>query len=534
MCTSLAGLALTAALLTRLFLWSPAAPVTGPEHVASAADGRLFILAGDTLLVHDRAGSSSAQYSAADLGLQAVNALLAIRDNEPVLSARFAGENVAVSRPWQCSLTADPDAPMCSALTGEPLPVESLATSGLTNTLFAINDTYELLRIVSGTVNHRVQLTANNAFMRVVSHRGLLLVNNSEGPGIGIYRPDASAFGQQLDEILLLHPEAIARGQNQVIDFALAASGNWALLSDGMEAGLYRFDENWAPAAAVALSYLPASTRITAWRDRLLVYTPERLQVERVSADGRLEAPLLSDSLAKLAQTSHAHAARTRSGFSAFLLLLVVLTLCGGLLTWMYFHRRVPKQYPYAAPGFLLERRLQQLRWLRPDAERANARQRWSLACTAVAFAFCLSIATGQTALIFICVPMLLLCLATRYHLGRPLPQIGIDDDHLALVDHRGVYQTGTVDSFQTFGPFVFRGGVIACTHLPGVPGLERPTSVKCTDMIKNPVAKTLPGPPATVVELLLGSRHPVLLPALAIPVGLLIVTVWLILPSSA
>lgn len=531
--TTLVSFALAAALLTRFFLWSPAAPVTGPERVVAAADGTLYMLAGNTLLVHDRAGSSIAQYRSQELGLQAVGALFAIRDNKPILGAYAAGEDAFIWRPWHCSLAAVANTPPCHALTREPLTVESLAPSGLTDTLFAINDTHELLRIASGAVNQRIQLPANNTSMRVINHRGLLLINNSEGPGIGIYRPDAAAFGQQLDEILLLHPDAIARGRNQVLDFALAANSHWALLSDGAEAGLYRFDENWAPAATVALPSLPVSTRITTWRDRLLVYAPERLQVARVSADGRLEAPLLSESLASLAKTTHAVASRNQFGFSVVLLVLVALTVCGGLLTWMNFHRRDPGQYPHAAPGFVLERRLQQLRWLLPDSKRTNARQKWAVACIAVALTFCLSVAARMTALTFLCLPVLLLTLAARHYLARPAPQIGIDEDHLALVDHRGVYQTGPVGSFHACGPFIFRGGVIACTHLPGIPGLEIPASGKHTNRVKHRLAGAVPGHPATVVELLLQSRHPVLLPVMAIPVGLIIVTVWLTLPPA-
>lgn len=531
--TTLAGLLLAVALLTWLFQWSPAAPVTGPENLAAAADGTLYILAGDRLLVHDRAGSSTATYSAADLGFQAMHALLSIRGNRPILSARAMDDTADARRPWECSMDSDAGRPACETLTTESVTVASLAASRLTSTQFAINDAPELLRIASGKINQRSPLPANNAPLRVINHRGLLLINNSEGPGIGVYRPDAAAFGQQLDEILLLHPEAIARSQHRVLDFALTASGNWALLTDGTDADLYRFDEDWAPEAAIALPSLPASARMATWRDRLLVYAPDRLEVERVSPDGRLEAPLLSESLASLAAVTRADVSRTRLGFIVGLLVLAVATLCGGLLTWMSFHRRSTRDTPPAAPAFQLEPRLPQFRWLPPDVNRAAATQKWSLACLALAPAFCLAVAAGMAALAALCLPAFLFSLAARYYLALPAPQIGIDGDRVALVDHRGVYQTGTADSFHTCGPFVFRGGVIGCTHLPGIPGLEVPLRKKRARLSHNPLQAGMPGHPASVLEKLLQSRHPLLVPALAIPLGLIIVALWLTLPPA-
>jgi len=531
--TALAGLLLAVALLTRFFLWSPSSPVTGPDNLASAADGALYMLAGGRLLVHDRAGSSTASYSATDLGFQTIPALLSVRGNKPILSASVLDDPATSVRPWECAIGDDAQTPACKALTAEPVAVETLAASRLTATLFAINDARELLRLASGTIDRRMPLPTNNDSVRVINHRGLLLINNSDGPAIGVYRPDAAAFGQQLDEILLLHPGAIAREQNRVVDFALTATGNWALLTNGTDTHLYRFDENWAPAAEVALSSLPTSSRMTRWRDRLLVYAPDRVQVQRVSPDGRLEAPLLSDSLISLAASTRADASRMQFGYRIGLLMLLTLTLCGGLLTWMNCHRRSAGQAPPAPPDFLLEPRLPQFCWLVPDADRATAKQTWSLACLGLGIALCLAIGADVTALAALCLPALLFSLAARHYLSFPAPQVGIDGDHVALVDHRGVYQTGTAGSFHICGPFLFRGGVIVCTHLPGIPGFKLALGKNRARVRSNLSRVGLHGHPASVLERLVQSRHPVLLPALALPAGLIIVALWLMLPAA-
>ena len=56
---------------------------------------------------------------------------------------------------------------------------------------------------------------------------GLLFINSSEGPAISVYRYEQSAFGKQLDEILLLPPPALEREQTRVRDFTRAGDTWW-------------------------------------------------------------------------------------------------------------------------------------------------------------------------------------------------------------------------------------------------------------------------------------------------------------------
>lgn len=522
--TGVAGVALLVAILARLAWWAPALPVTGPDSIVAAADGTLYMLAGNRLLVHNRAGSSVAQYSAAALGLETVDRLLRVRDGMPIVSATIAGAHPAARRLWQCSLGPGTDEPACTALTDEPLAVESVATSGLAGTLFAITSAGQMVRIAKGIVQERVDLPRENPAPRLINHRGLLLLNNSDGPGIRVYRPDAAAFGQQLDEILLLHPAAIARGHNRVRDFAYSTGARWALLSGDRGTDLYRFDVDWAPAQVVTL---PATIRpqyLATWRDRLLAYTPDSLRVERINPEGQVEAPLLSGHLAALAKSTQARARRHHHLFGLGLLALAIVVTVAGTLTWMNFHRRATWHQLRTPPAFLLEHRLQQLAWLPPDPRRKQARGYWTLTAPVAAVSLIAAGMTALPALAAISLPLLLLALAARHNLSLPPPQIGTNGNDLALVDHHGVYQTGPANSFQRWGPFILRGGVIGCTGLPGLPGVrDAGLAATCG-----------PGRPATVLELLLASRHPLLLFALAIPAGLAILAVWQIIPAAA
>ena len=526
--TGVLGLALAAAVLARLLWWSATPPVPGPQDIAAAADGTLYMLAGNRLLVHNRAGSSTAQYSARELGLRAIDGLLLVRDDRLLVSASGAGAERAVRRPWRCSLAAA-EAPACTPLTDEPVAVASLAASTLTDTFFAITADNALLRIVKGRVQERMAVPYRTRSPRLINHCGLLLLNRSEGPGLGVHRPDAAAFGEQLDEILLLHPEAIARRQDRIRDFAHNIGAGWALLTDDGDGGthLYRFDADWAPAQAITLPPTPEPRRLAAWRDRLLVYNPDSLWIGRINPEGRVEAPLVSDSLNALAASTQTRGARDQALFRLLMLILAIALGIGATLTWITHQKRLQPQRRSPVPTFVLEHRLRQLRWLAPDPARVPARQRWTLAAVGTALLLCASAIAGAATLSAIALSLFLFALSARYFLGIHAVQIGVGEGELALVDHRGVYQTGPAGDFQILGPFVFRGGVIGCIGLPGLPGLATGNSNTRLRANMQCLARCARGHPASVVELLLQTRHPLVAVALSIPVAMALLAMW-------
>ena len=77
---------------------------------------------------------------------------------------------------------------------------------------------------------------------------GLIYINSDAAPAISVFRPDDQAFGQQLDEIMLIPPPAVNAQQSRVVDFLWSAGSWWAILSnpDTHSAGVYRFDPQWS------------------------------------------------------------------------------------------------------------------------------------------------------------------------------------------------------------------------------------------------------------------------------------------------
>ena len=197
----------------------------------------------------------------------------------------------------------------------------------------------------------------------------------------------------------------------------------------------------------------------------------------------------------------------------------------GAVLTWMTWHLRAGFTDLAAQPAFLLEHHLQRLRWWPCDPRRRAADLRWVMAAAAAFTILLASAFLRQVALTYIALPLLFLTLAALRYLRTPAPQIGLGGGDLALVDHRGVYQTGECGSFKRCGPFILRGGVLVCLGLPGLPGRSDPfgdsggaSPLKNTRAWKH-------CHPARVLYLLLQSRHPVIALALAIPAGLVTVS---------
>ena len=78
-------------------------------------------------------------------------------------------------------------------------------------------------------------------------HTGLLLMNSATAPAISVLRYENNAFGQQLDEILLLPPGVEDLDKLRVGDFLWSAGAWWVSLHhpESGNVGLYRFDEEW-------------------------------------------------------------------------------------------------------------------------------------------------------------------------------------------------------------------------------------------------------------------------------------------------
>jgi hypothetical protein len=115
---------------------------------------------------------------------------------------------------------------------------------------------------------------------------GLLFMSSPRGPAVSVFRYENSSFGQQLDEIVLLPPPAVAAEQSRVWDFLWSADNWWVVLynPDTRSAGLYRFDEQWKYIDQAELAAGTWPDQLANWGGKILVRDGARLPVQRFSA----------------------------------------------------------------------------------------------------------------------------------------------------------------------------------------------------------------------------------------------------------
>jgi len=148
---------------------------------------------------------------------------------------------------WLCDLTQE----SCASL-GTENPATTL------NSL-RVHDLNGDFFIADGSAGKLLKLSANGALKSAVDRplpdkpalrldSGLLFINSKQGPAISVLRYEDTAFGQQLDEILLLPPPALEREHTRVWDFASNGNHWWVTLfnpSNG-DSALYLFDRDWS------------------------------------------------------------------------------------------------------------------------------------------------------------------------------------------------------------------------------------------------------------------------------------------------
>ena len=163
-------------------------------------------------------------------------------------------------------------------------------------------------------------------------HAGLLLINSPHGTGIRVFRYETSAFAQQLDEILLLPPAALEAKQSVVSDFVWSGGVWWASLNnpESGSMGLYRFDEDWNYLQHVLLPIDNGTVQLTSWGEKTLANNSHSLAIQRFSAQGTIEAPLISSQLKTLISRQQQRARLATAGWLAALLIcgLGVLGTC--------------------------------------------------------------------------------------------------------------------------------------------------------------------------------------------------------------
>ena len=466
-----AAIALAAGLAMgiRLLSLPPPATVTGATAVAIPPQEGPLLLAGEHLLLHDRAGVSGADIVLDDLGLSSLQAPLAFDASGRLLApGQLSGE------------TGTPHLLRCTLAQRHCEPVSPV------------------LRLDSG----------------------LLMMNSALGPAISVYRYEDEAFGQQLDEILLLPPGS--DGSTPVRDFIWSGEHWWVLLAqDTGGLGLYRFDSQWQ---LVDQPRLPGGSRPTGlvnWGTRTLVEDPSQLAVQRFNSAGETEAALISGALTGLAESQAHRSSLVLLGWRIGLALCLLAAIAGLCLGALHQVRSLVYKSCRERGAEPIDKLADSIEWIDAAPERAASLGRTGIAYTVLAMGLVLgAIGLGVSSLQL---SALLVTLAgpaaALLLLQRSEPEhMGILGAQLLLVDHEGMYQLGGGSRIHYRGPFLMIDDVAVFTGTRLLPAFS-PAAI--ATRVAPVAAEGIRVDRKIVTVKLLQSRHPLALGVVAIAIAI-------------
>jgi len=523
---SLAGAAVASAIAILLILVpglsrpQTSLSVNGAHAGAVGPQDRPLLLAGDHLLLHDRAGIGVADLGADGLGLAAATAPLAFdAAGELLITGRLAAAaNDARPQLLRCVLAES----RCNSLQSELAGTEisALVVNPLDGSLLvADSHAGQLLKLSpQGAVLARADASIPTApVLRLDS--GLLLMNSAEGPGISVFRYEDEAFGRQLDEILLLPPAGSAAKFTGVRDFLRSGDYWWALLetAGSDRAGLYRFDARWQFVDRPPLTADTHPAGLLNWAGRILVLDPSRVAVQRFSADGMVEAPLVSSVLTELVSGQEQRAELIRLGWRIGLTLCVLGAIAALLSGGLHRVRSLVYSSCRERGAEPIDKLADAIDWLELAPNRAA-----NLGRTAITYAL---LATGlllaaiglgvsslqlSALLLALAGPATALILLQRSDPGH----IGIHEQELLLVDHQGMYHMGSGARIHWRGPFLMIDDVIVFSGTPQLPAFS---PAELAQRVAPLAAQGVRVDRKIVTVKLLQGRHPLALGALAI-----------------
>ncbi len=423
------------------------------------------------LLFHDRAGVSTKQVPLSALGISQLEPPLAFDGAGALLAlGRLNGDSAGPAggnglQLLRCELAVS----TCQHFSPE------LEDSGIS--AFVIHPLDGSLLLADSSIGQLLKVTRDGQIVARATvplpghpvlrlHDGLLLMNSAGGPGISVLRYEDTAFGQQLDEILLLPPAAQMADQSRVGNFLWSGNSWWASLQDP-ESGsiaLYRFDNEWNYLDQVALPDDTGPLQLASWGEKTLVSDPGRPALQRFSAQGAVEAPFVPSQLAELIAEQRRHARLTTLAWRVGLLVCALTAALGFGIGYLQNLRTLvykPQREHGAEP---VDDYADTLRWIAPVEHRQALLRRSGfnyglLAIGILMLAIGQSVTTWQLAALLLALsgPAIALLLLSR----RPPGHIGIVQDKLLLVDHRGMYHFGGGASVQYHGPFLMIDDVV-------------------------------------------------------------------------
>jgi hypothetical protein len=518
--------ALTLALLVsaRLFTLPGESLTVGAEAIVVSPREHPLLLAGDHLLRHDRAGASVADLGLDELGLTALHTPMAFDSSGQLLATgQLANMPAGADKPAPAQLLrCDLDGPGCAVFPGQlaATTISALAIHPLDGALFvADSDSGELLKLsADGEVLARTALDLPaKPVLRLES--GLLLMNSHAGPAVRIFRYEDEAFGQQLDEVLLLPPNADLAGFTGVRDFIWNGEHWWVLLEQAGEntAQLHRFDAQWQFVDSPALAGGSQPTELAGWGKRVLVADPSRIPIQRFNSAGASEAPLVSTALVELAGGQAHRASLVRLGWRTGLALCLLAAVAGFCIGSLHRVRSQVYRSCRERGAEPIDELVDAIDWVELAPGRSDGLRKTGIAYGVLALALILgAMGLGASSLqlaallVALTGPAAALLLLQRSDPGH----IGTRDKELVLVDHAGMYHLGAGSRIHWRGPFLMLDDVTVFTGAPLLPGFA-PAGI--AQRVVPAATEGVKVDRKIVTVKLLQGRHPLALGAVAI-----------------
>ena len=509
-----AGIALACLLLLAgIYLNTPTvAAITGASAAAIDEQLRPVLLAGDALLIHDRAGIGTGSLPLTELGIERIQNNITFNSGGQLLALgglAASGEAQATTL-MRCQL----DSPQCAAISGASSDdgISAFAVHPLDGSLFVINSkSGQLIHSKADGSEISAAEIALPARPRLQLEAGLLLMNSAAGEAISVMRYDSSAFGKQLDEILLLPPAAVEAGQNQVHDFLWSAENWWVTLlnAESGEAGVYRYDPQWNYLGQVPLAAGSKPQQLVNWGSKTLVVDSNRVALQRFNAQGEAEAPLVSDLLQQMVTQQRRDLWLSDLAWRTVTLMLIAVIVVGAVLGWLASARALVYRARKTRGAQPIDALAEPITWVDPLESRKRHFRRLNIF-------YCICCITALTVAIVNSVPVTVLLALLLFFLGpalsllllqsTPIGHIGSAAGQLILVDHTSTYHMGSDARLQHCGPILLIDDVVVFIGTRLLPAFN-PQQIKTQVM---PLAESgIKVDRKTVLVKLLHSQHP-------------------------
>ncbi|MGB1141473.1 MAG: hypothetical protein ACPG1A_11280, partial [Halioglobus sp.] len=498
--------------------------INGASLVATKPGAGPVLVAGSTLVPHDRSGIAEDTLALDALGLAALPGPIAFDPQSRLIAwAQLAvteGSGEGGLQLVRCNLDQPVCEPLAPSLTG--VSVDAFVINPLDGSLIAADTgTSELLKIsADGDIIARKDVTLP-ASPHLVLHSGLLFMNSALGPAISVLRYDDNAFGQQLDEVLLVPPPALDAGQTVPGSIARLEDSWWVTLRkpETGSLGIYRFDGDWNYLGALEIEQPGGNTQLVPWGNRVILNNGDSPRMERFNAQGQPEVPFVSSQLEDLSDSSHRRAGLVELAWRSALVACIVLALLALLRAHLQRLRSLVYKSGRERGAEPVEDHADELLWVDHAEERPRRlRQRGVsyavLVLAAVALAISQEVDALSLAALLIAsagpaIALLLVALRSTGNIARL-------DNRLLLVDHRGMYQLGEGPRIQHRGGFLVIDDVIVHTGNRLLPAFSPRSFMKVAPQA---IAGAVKVDSNTILVKLLEARHPLAQGGLAIAV---------------